>query len=103
MIFAALSEAADRGQLLLIHGGLCRWHKRRDGIVVIREVLVLPASRRKGVGRSLVAEVISRNSGHVIQAKCPVAYPSNAFWARMGFTLVEEKNGANRWQRPAHP
>lgn len=56
MIFAALKEAAERGELLLVEGGLCRWHRRRDGIVVIREIIVLPPHRRKGVGRALAAD-----------------------------------------------
>jgi hypothetical protein len=42
VIFAALNEAAERGELLLTVGGLCRFHLRRDGVVVIRELLVVP-------------------------------------------------------------
>lgn len=104
MIFVALSEAANRGELLLADGGMCRWHLRRDGVVVIREILVLPAARRRGVGRSLLGEVLRRNSGRVLRAKCPAEYESgNAFWAAMGFTKLSTDGGVNLWQRPAHP
>lgn len=51
MIFTVLSEAADRGELILVPDGLCRYHRRRDGVVVIHEILVLPFRRRGGIGR----------------------------------------------------
>ncbi len=35
MIFEALYESAKRGELLLVEGGMCRWHLRRDGVLVI--------------------------------------------------------------------
>lgn len=31
MIFVALSEAAQKGKLLLVDGGMLRFHLRRDG------------------------------------------------------------------------
>lgn len=104
MIFAVLSEAADRGQLLLVEGGLCRFHRRRDGVVVIRELLVLPARRRQRIGRGLVREVLCRAGNRPVQARCPVAYEAgNAFWKAMAFHLMAEKDGINLWQRPAYP
>lgn len=103
MIFTVLSEAAERGELLLVQDGMCRWHRRRDGVVVIREILVLPLQRRKGLGRSLVAEVLARSHGSAVQARCPVKYhEANQFWAAMGFTLITERQGINLWQRPAY-
>jgi hypothetical protein len=30
MIFEALHDAAKRGELLLVSGGFCHWHLRRD-------------------------------------------------------------------------
>ncbi len=104
MIFVALDESASKGELLLVEGGMLRYHRRRDGIFVIREILVLPTHRRKGVGRALVSEVISRARLHTIRCKCPAKYvESNLFWSAMGFTLLEEKGGVNLWQRPLHP
>jgi GNAT superfamily N-acetyltransferase len=97
MIFAAMNEAADRGELLLVEGGLCRWHRRRDGVVVIRELLVLAEERRQGIGRMLVTRVRQRNPGARVLAKCPREYPSNGFWARVGFVHVAESEGVNEW------
>jgi GNAT superfamily N-acetyltransferase len=104
MIFVALSEAADNGTLILVEGGLCRWYRRRDGIVVIREILTLPTHRRRGIGRRMLAEVIAVNPGRVLRAKCPTKYDSgNRFWLAMVFTLIETKDEVNTWQRPANP
>lgn len=105
MIFVALAEAAEKGELVLLEGGMCRWHRRRDGVVVIREILVLPSVRRKGIGRALIQAVYASqgNGDRVVQAKCPAKYGSNYFWQAMGFTLLSETKGINLWQRPSHP
>lgn len=100
MIFAALTEAADRGRLILIDGGFCRWHLRRDGTAVIRELLVLPAARGRGLGRYMVAKVRSASPNKLI-ARCPLASPSNGFWKKMGFALVGEGRGCAVWECPA--
>ncbi len=101
MIFAALSEAMQKGELILRQGGLCHWHRRKDGVVVIREILVLPSMRRAGLGRSMLDEARTSSPGYTaVVAKCPAAYESgNAFWAGMGFTKTGEKDGVNVWQR----
>jgi N-acetylglutamate synthase-like GNAT family acetyltransferase len=97
MIFAALKEAAERGELILRDYGMCRWHKRRDGVVVIREILVLPWKWRTGIGREMVAEVRARNLDSLLLAKCPAGYDTNEFWKSLGFTLAGEKGGINEW------
>jgi GNAT superfamily N-acetyltransferase len=99
MIFAALSEAADRGELLLISGGLCRFHLRLDGVVVIREILILPEARHRGLGRCLIEAVAARHPGAVIRAVCPPGYDANDFWPRLKFRLVTGAK-ANTWERP---
>lgn len=98
MIFQALSEAADRGELLLVQDGLCRWHRRRDGVVVIRELIVLPFRRRSGVGRRLVGWLRARHPEAPLVARCPLAYESNAFWQALGFALIETVEGINLWR-----
>lgn len=100
MVFVALDEAAGRGELLLVQDGLCRFHLRRDGVVVVRELLVLPFRRRTGVGRRLVDLVRQTHPGRPVVARCPAAYPSNGFWARLGFLLVETARGVNVWRHP---
>lgn len=103
MIYAALSEAAERGELILVDGGMCRFHCRKDGVVVIREVLVLPAHRRLGVGRRMVARVRSLHPKARLLAKCPIADAQgrigvgNVFWRHLGFVCLSESNGLNTW------
>lgn len=105
MIFAALSEAADRGELILIDQGLCRYHLRKDGTAVIREILVLPRARKCGVGKRMVQEVARRCPSSPLVARCPAqdregrVGAANSFWRHMGFTLVGEKGGINTWRR----
>jgi GNAT superfamily N-acetyltransferase len=97
MIFAALDEAASKGELLLVQDGLCRYHLRRDGVVVVRELLVLPFRRRTGLGSRLVAAVRGAHPGAPIEAKCPAESESNGFWKALGFALVEGGK-VNRWR-----
>jgi len=99
MIFPAMMEAADRGELILVRDGMLRWHLRKDGVVVIREVIVLPFRRGTGVGRAMLTVLIGMNPGRTLRARCPAAYESNEFWRRMGFTLVKKDKGANVWER----
>lgn len=98
MIFAALNEAADRGELLLVAGGMCRFHRRRDGVVVVREIVVLPTHRRAGVGRALIETVRKRFPEAPIEAKCPLGYASNWFWVKMGFELIDTVGKVNVWR-----
>ncbi len=99
MIFAAMKEAADRGELLLVQDGLCRWHRRRDGVVVIHEILVLPYRHREGVGRRMLAEVQAKSPGAMIRARCPNHYDANNWWQAMGFTLAARAGKVNVWER----
>ena len=101
MIFAALVEAATKGELILCEGGMCRWHLRRDKIVVIREIIVLPEQRRQGIGRALVNAIQARNPGAVLLAKCPREYSSNSFWPRLGFVLTAQGERVNEWRLPS--
>ena len=100
MIFVALEEASRKGELFIVHGGMCRWHRRKDGTVVIREILVLPGQRRNGIGRSLVRRVQEVNPvGSRIIARCPAKYKDgNAFWKGMGFLLNFQDGTTNLWE-----
>jgi GNAT superfamily N-acetyltransferase len=100
MIFAALDEAATRGELLLWEDGFCRWHLRRDGAVTIREIIVLPCRRRTGLGRRLVEHVAALNPGRPLTARCPESLTgSNEFWRGLGFVKVRTCEGINEWRR----
>lgn len=94
MIFETLHESSQRGELILVTGGYCRWHKRRDGVIVIYEIL----SQRPGAGQAMLAQL-----PRPIMAKCPADLPANAWYAKRGFALVggeETKSGRtlNIWR-----
>jgi len=101
MIFAALDEAARKGELILVDGGLCRFHRRRDGCVTIREVLVLPSRRRAGLGRALVALVRRLEPGRPLIARCPAWSEANAFWSALGFTAAACTDEVIEWHLPS--
>lgn len=82
MIFETLHESAKRGELLLIDGGLCHWHLRRDSQLTIREII----STRPGAGGEMLA-YLKRQPATSLFAKCPVDLTANGWYERRGFTL----------------
>jgi N-acetylglutamate synthase-like GNAT family acetyltransferase len=85
MIFEMLSESAERGELMLVDGGMCHWHLRRDGQLTIREIIVLPECRGQGVGTAMLARIKAIPGASSLFAKCPAELESNGWYARMGF------------------
>jgi len=81
VIFEALWEASKRGELLLVEGGFCHWHKRRDGQLTIREII----STRPGAGSEMLARLKLVPGITKIVAKCPADLDANAWYARRGF------------------
>lgn len=86
MIFEILVVSADRGELILAEGGLCHWHLRRDGQVTIREILVLPERRGRGVGTEMIERLKHVPGATSLFAKCPGGLPANDWYRRRGFT-----------------
>jgi len=84
MIFATIYGSSSSGELILIDGGFCRWHERRDGIIVIYEII----SQRRGAGQEILQ--ILEGKGRTIQAKCPSDLPANRWYERRGFSLFEK-------------
>lgn len=82
MIFETLHESATANELILIDGGYCRWHRRRDGVIVIYEII----STRPGAGTLMLT--ILKTRGVPIVAKCPADLAANAWYARRGFTRI---------------
>jgi hypothetical protein len=87
MIFKALHDAAKRGELLLVDGGLCHFHLRRDGQLTIREII----STRPGVGSEMLAELKQIKGAMSIFAKCPADLSANGWWERRGFACEGEE------------
>lgn len=87
MIFEALHEAAKRGELILVDGGLCHFHLRRDGQLTVHEII----STRPGAGSEMLARLKQIEGAASIFAKCPADLPANGWWQRRGFTCEGEK------------
>lgn len=101
MIFEALWDSAQRGELLLVEHGMCHWHLRRDGQLTIREVIV--TQPRSGIGAAMLATLRQTEGATCIVAKCPVELSANAWYARQGFahvTTEQTRSGRaiNVWQ-----
>lgn len=87
MIFEPLYDSMKRGELIMVDGGLCHFHLRRDGQLTIREIL----SNRPGAGQEML-ERLKRVDGAVsLFAKCPVDLASNAWYAKRGFVCEGEE------------
>ncbi|MBN1250085.1 MAG: GNAT family N-acetyltransferase [Anaerolineae bacterium] len=85
MIFEILNNAADRGELLLVDGGLCHWHLRRDGQLTIREILVLPEYRDEGIGAAMIDQLKMTAGASSLFARCPAGLPANGWYSAIGF------------------
>jgi hypothetical protein len=83
MIFETLYESSKRNELLLIAGGFCHWHLRRDGQLTIREII----STRPGAGSEMLAQLKAVTGAASLFAKCPVELEANEFYRRRGFEL----------------
>jgi hypothetical protein len=87
MIFETLYESAQRGELLLIDGGFCHWHLRRDGQLTIREII----STRPGAGSEMLERLKQVWGAVSLFAKCPVDLAANDWYARRGFVCEGEE------------
>ena len=99
MIFETLYESAQRGELMLIDGGFCHWHLRRDGQLTIREII----STRPGAGSEMLARLRSVPGAVSLLARCPADLAANEWYKRRGFALVatehsKQGRGINVWK-----
>lgn len=86
MIFTALYESAERGELILVDGGICNWHLRRDGQITIREII----SIQKGAGSKMLGILKEKNASSIF-AKCPIGLPANEWYKKQGFVCEGEE------------
>lgn len=98
MIFEVLKEAADRNELILIDGGFCRFHIRKDGQLIIHEIL----SIKKGAGNEIL-KILERKQCFCIVAKCPIDLEANKWYEKKGFKLIgietSSKRHLNIWSK----
>ena len=85
MIFEPLMNSAKRGELILVNGGFCHWHLRRDRQITIREIIVLPEHQRKGIGTAMLEQLKQVESATFIFAKCPADLEANEWYQARGF------------------
>jgi len=87
MIFETLYASAQRGELLLIDGGFCHWHLRRDGQLTIYEII----STRPGAGTEMLEQLRRVSGATSLFAKCPSDLTANSWYARRGFVCEGEE------------
>jgi len=88
MLFQSLYESSIRGELILVDGGICHWHLRKDGQITIREIIVLPEKQGSGIG-SKILESLRRISGaKSIVARCPSELSANCWYEKKGFHQI---------------
>lgn len=96
MIFETLSESSERGELMLVDGGMCHWHLRRDGQLTIREII----STQRGAGSQILNRLRWIPGATSLYAKCPADLPANEWYSRRGFVL--EAIGETKTGRRLH-
>jgi hypothetical protein len=85
-------ESSERGELILVDNGYCRFHIRKDNILKIYEII----SQKPGVGSKMLEMLKEYNIP--IVAKCPKHLASNAWYVKKGFTLYDEDDKFNVWK-----
>jgi len=103
VMFEQLYEASQKGELILIAGGLCHYHQRRDGQLTILEILILPEQQGGGKAYWILQQLLALKPKSLF-AKCPVdLIKANAWYQRQGFALEKVETtktgrGLNCWR-----
>jgi len=103
MIFEAVWESAQRGELILVDGGMVRFHVRRDGQLTIHELIVL--TPRQGIGTRLLDRLKQVPGVVRIAARCPADLAANSWYQARGFqfggsALTRSNRRINTWYLP---
>ncbi|TFG74137.1 MAG: N-acetyltransferase [Thermodesulfobacteriales bacterium] len=91
MIFQTLYFSALRGELLLVNGGFCHWHLRKDGQLTIREIIVLPKHQNEGIGTQMLEELKTVKGATSILSRCPADLLANKWYKNRGFVLCAKQ------------
>lgn len=82
MIFNYLYEHSEKGNLILIEGGMCVFNIRRDRQLTIYVII----SQKPGAGTKML-NILKEKDCDSIFAKCPVELDSNDWYRKRGFIL----------------
>ncbi len=93
MVFVSLYESLQRGELIMVDGGLCQYRLRRDGQLTIHVIL----SNKPGVGKQMLEILKLVKGARFLLAKCPIQYESNAWYEKNGFILDRIEGTNNIW------
>lgn len=101
MIFETLYNSAKNNELLLIDGGMCHWHLRKDGQITIYEII----STRRGAGSEMLQVLRDVPGAISIVARCPADLSANLWYAKRGFVLdgtetTKTGKSLKRWKLP---
>jgi len=80
--FERLFLAMSKKQVLMIEGGFCHYHLRRDRQLTIHVIL----SNKKGAGYRML-EQLKKQPADMLLARCPVDLESNKWYRAQGFVL----------------
>ncbi len=90
-----LLVAERAGQVI----GFVHYRHRQDSQTTLYEICVDEASRRNGVGQSLVQALAIESQAlgkAFIRLKSPTDLPANDFYRRLGFVLTDVQQGRRR-------
>ncbi|MEX1011058.1 MAG: hypothetical protein WDZ29_03270 [Balneolaceae bacterium] len=85
MLFERLMKARENGELILIEGGICMYHLRKDRQLTITEIV----STRPGAGSEMLETLKQVKGAESIFAKCPAGLKANDWYKRKGFQLED--------------
>lgn len=95
MIFETLNDSAEHGELLMVEHGMCHWHlctaKAKAGQITIREIIVEPKYRGKGIGSRMIRRLEFTPGATSLFAKCPAGLPANKWYQAQGFHVVRSE------------
>jgi hypothetical protein len=91
--FESLFGSMKNGELILIDGGICQYHLRRDGQLTIYVII----STRPGAGQEILARLKQVPGATSLFAKCPADLEANTWYAKRGFSFLRrEKTSTGR-------
>lgn len=87
MVFESIYESAQAKELILIDGGFCRYHVRKDGDLTIREII----STRPGAGTEMLNMLKENKKIYSIFARCPARLEANKWYQKKGFEMEKKE------------